>query len=97
MKRLRQFGCAEHVRDALEVLCHRREADFDACNRKESLYEHCSNWHIRSGPGAGRTTQYFGHSAVAPTGAAPADAVSISAAGHQAAASGNVDRDGDGH
>jgi hypothetical protein len=34
---------------------------------------------------------------VAPTGAAPADAVSISAAGHQAAASGKVDRDGDGH
>lgn len=34
---------------------------------------------------------------VAPTGAAPADAVSISAAGHQAAASGDVDRDGDGH
>jgi hypothetical protein len=34
---------------------------------------------------------------VAPTGAAPTDAVSISAAGHQAAASGDVDRDDDGH
>jgi hypothetical protein len=34
---------------------------------------------------------------VASTGAAPADAVSISAAGHQAAVSGDVDRDGDSH
>jgi hypothetical protein len=31
MKRLRQFGCAEHVCDALQVVCHRREADFDLC------------------------------------------------------------------
>ena len=31
MKRLRQFGCAEHVCDAPDVVCHRREADFDPC------------------------------------------------------------------
>ena len=31
MKRFGQFGCAEHVRDALEVVCHRREAHFDPC------------------------------------------------------------------
>jgi hypothetical protein len=34
---------------------------------------------------------------VAQAGTAPADAVSISAAGHQAAASGDMDRDGDSH
>ncbi len=31
MKRFRQFGCAEHTCDALDVVCHRREADFDPC------------------------------------------------------------------
>ena len=31
MKGFRNFDCAEHVRDALEVVCHRREADFDLC------------------------------------------------------------------
>jgi hypothetical protein len=31
MKRFGQFGCAEHVCDALDVVCHRREADFDPC------------------------------------------------------------------
>jgi hypothetical protein len=30
-KRFRQFGRAEHICDALEVVCHRREADFDPC------------------------------------------------------------------
>ena len=29
MKRFSQSGCAEHVRDALDVVCHRRKADFD--------------------------------------------------------------------
>ena len=29
MEHLRQLlGCAEHVRHAVEVVCHRREADF---------------------------------------------------------------------
>jgi hypothetical protein len=31
MKRFRQFGCTEHVCDALDVVCHRCEADFDSC------------------------------------------------------------------
>src|ERR1700745_2033743 len=31
MQRIRQFGCTEHVRDALEVVCDRCEADFDLC------------------------------------------------------------------
>jgi hypothetical protein len=31
MKRFRQFGCAKHVRHALDVVRHRREADFDPC------------------------------------------------------------------
>jgi hypothetical protein len=31
VKRFRQFGCAEHVCDAFEVICHRRETDFDLC------------------------------------------------------------------
>ena len=33
-KRFRQFGRAEHICDALEVVCHRREADFDPCTRQ---------------------------------------------------------------
>jgi hypothetical protein len=31
VKRFRQFGCAEHICDALEVICHRCEADFGLC------------------------------------------------------------------
>jgi hypothetical protein len=31
MKRFGQFGCAKDVCDALQVICHRREADFDPC------------------------------------------------------------------
>jgi hypothetical protein len=31
MERFGQFGCAKHVRDALEVICHRCESDFDPC------------------------------------------------------------------
>ena len=31
MKRFGQFGCAKDVCDALQVICHRREADFDLC------------------------------------------------------------------
>ena len=33
MKGFRQFRCAEHICDALEVVSHRREADFDLCTR----------------------------------------------------------------
>ena len=29
MERFGQFGYAKHVRDALGVMCHRRESDFD--------------------------------------------------------------------
>ena len=29
MKRFGHFGCTEQVCDALKVVCHRREADFD--------------------------------------------------------------------
>lgn len=31
MKRFDQFGCAEQVCDALQVICHRRESDFAPC------------------------------------------------------------------
>lgn len=31
MKRFCQFGCAKHICDALQVICHRRESDFDPC------------------------------------------------------------------
>lgn len=31
MKRFRQFDRAEHVCDALEVICHCREPNFDLC------------------------------------------------------------------
>jgi hypothetical protein len=31
MKRFRQFGCTEHIRHALDVVCHRCQADFDPC------------------------------------------------------------------
>jgi hypothetical protein len=30
-ERFRQFGYAEHVRDAFDVVCHRREAEFSPC------------------------------------------------------------------
>ena len=33
MKRFGQFGCAEHVCDALQVIRHRREADFPSLHR----------------------------------------------------------------
>jgi hypothetical protein len=37
MKRFRQFGCAEHVRDALEVVSHDGDADFglSACQASQ--------------------------------------------------------------
>jgi hypothetical protein len=31
MKRFRYFGGSKHVSDALEIVCHRREADFRPC------------------------------------------------------------------
>jgi len=34
MKRFRQFDCTEYVCDALQVVCHCREADFDLCTRQ---------------------------------------------------------------
>jgi hypothetical protein len=34
MKRFHQFGCAEHVRHAFYVVCHRCEPDFDPCTRQ---------------------------------------------------------------
>jgi hypothetical protein len=36
MQRFRQVGCTENVRDALEVVCHRSEADFDLCTGQAS-------------------------------------------------------------
>jgi hypothetical protein len=31
MKRSSQLGRAEHIHHALDVVCHRRQADFDLC------------------------------------------------------------------
>jgi hypothetical protein len=36
MQCFRQFGYTENVRDELEVVCHRRDADFDLCTGQPS-------------------------------------------------------------
>lgn len=41
MERLRQFDRAEHVCNALEVVCHRREADFNPCTGQSA---HQQTW-----------------------------------------------------
>jgi hypothetical protein len=41
LERLRQFDRAEHVCNALEVVCHRREADFNPCTGQSA---HQQTW-----------------------------------------------------
>ena len=36
MKRLHELDCTEYVHDALDVVCHRREADFHLCTAEIS-------------------------------------------------------------